>query len=100
MSPISGNSHSERPAQKRNWIVEVVRSPAPATRGAASRLRAQPVDFGVGILCRWIIADSAGWRGGFYSAAITNTFAFLLSWWQIPRRLVGGRFLAYAGVCY
>ncbi|KAE8359337.1 major facilitator superfamily domain-containing protein [Aspergillus caelatus] len=49
----------------------------------------QPVGFGVGILCGGIIADSAGWRWGFYSAAIANTFAFLLSWWQIPRRLVG-----------
>ncbi|KAB8275241.1 major facilitator superfamily domain-containing protein [Aspergillus minisclerotigenes] len=49
----------------------------------------QPVGFGVGILCGGVIADSAGWRWGFYSAAIGNTFAFLLSWWQIPRSQAG-----------
>ncbi|KOC17335.1 aminotriazole resistance protein [Aspergillus flavus AF70] len=49
----------------------------------------QPVGFGLGMLCGGVIADSAGWRLGFYSAAIANTFAVLSSWWQIPRSQAG-----------
>lgn len=45
----------------------------------------QPVGFGVGILIGGVCADTIGWRWGFYTAAIANTVAFLLSWWQLPR---------------
>ncbi|EPS34800.1 hypothetical protein PDE_09764 [Penicillium oxalicum 114-2] len=45
----------------------------------------QPVGFGVGILIGGVCADTIGWRWGFYTAAIANTVAFLLSWWQLPQ---------------
>ncbi|KAL4918961.1 major facilitator superfamily domain-containing protein [Aspergillus aurantiobrunneus] len=44
----------------------------------------QPIGFGVGILIGGILADTIGWRWGFHTAAIANTAAFLLSWWQLP----------------
>lgn len=45
----------------------------------------QPIGFGLGILMGGICADTIGWRWGFHSAAIANTVAFLLSWWQLPQ---------------
>lgn len=57
----------------------------------------QPVGFGFGIQCGGVIADSAGWRLGFYSAAIANTFAVLSSWWQIPRSQAGD---VFSGICW
>ncbi|KAL4784550.1 major facilitator superfamily domain-containing protein [Aspergillus varians] len=44
----------------------------------------QPIGFGVGILVGGILTDTIGWRWGFHTAAIANTAAFLLSWWQLP----------------
>ncbi|PYI08580.1 MFS general substrate transporter [Aspergillus sclerotiicarbonarius CBS 121057] len=49
----------------------------------------QPIGFGVGILLGGIFADTVGWRRGFHSAAIANTPAFLLSWWQLPKSKEG-----------
>lgn len=45
----------------------------------------QPIGFGLGILMGGVCADTIGWRWGFHSAAIANTIAFLLSWWQLPQ---------------
>ncbi|PLB54884.1 MFS general substrate transporter [Aspergillus steynii IBT 23096] len=45
----------------------------------------QPIGFGLGILIGGVCADTVGWRWGFHSAAIANTVAFLLSWWQLPQ---------------
>ena len=45
----------------------------------------QPIGFGVGILIGGVCADTIGWRWGFHSAAIANTLAFVLSWWQLPQ---------------
>ncbi|PWY73201.1 MFS general substrate transporter [Aspergillus sclerotioniger CBS 115572] len=49
----------------------------------------QPIGFGIGILLGGIFADTVGWRWGFYSAAIANTPAFLLSLWQLPKKKEG-----------
>lgn len=45
----------------------------------------QPIGFGLGMLMGGVCADTIGWRWGFHSAAIANTIAFLLSWWQLPQ---------------
>ncbi|KAJ5116044.1 hypothetical protein N7456_000392 [Penicillium angulare] len=45
----------------------------------------QPIGFGLGILMGGVCADTIGWRWGFHSAAIANTLAFLMAWWQLPR---------------
>jgi MFS family permease len=50
----------------------------------------QPIGFGLGILMGGLCADTIGWRWGFHSAAIANTAAFLLSWWQLPKRKESG----------
>jgi MFS family permease len=50
----------------------------------------QPIGFGVGIIFGGLCADTIGWRWGFHSAAIANTAAFLLSWWQLPKRKQSG----------
>lgn len=50
----------------------------------------QPIGFGIGILLGGIMADTAGWRWDFHSAAIANTLAFLLSWCQLPSRRESG----------
>lgn len=50
----------------------------------------QPIGFGLGMLMGGVCADTIGLRWGFHSAAIANTIAFLLSWWQLPQNKQNG----------
>lgn len=47
----------------------------------------QPIGFGLGIVIGGVLGDTIGWRWGFHTAAIANTLVFLLSMWQLPKRL-------------
>lgn len=44
----------------------------------------QPIGFGTGIIVGGVLADTIGWRWGFYCAAIASALGFLLSLWQLP----------------
>ena len=44
----------------------------------------QPIGFGTGVIVGGVLADTIGWRWGFYCAAIASALGFLLSLWQLP----------------
>jgi MFS family permease len=44
----------------------------------------QPIGFGTGVIVGGVLADTIGWRWGFYCAAIASALGFLLSLWHLP----------------
>ena len=55
----------------------------------------QYIGSGVGIVLSGVLSETAGWRTGFYCAAILSLFSFLLSVWTIPRQLQDPKYIPW-----
>jgi MFS family permease len=51
----------------------------------ASMGAGQPLGFSIGLTLGGVLADSIGWRWGFYIAAILNAAIFVMALWALPR---------------